>query len=98
MFWLLLFALSIVSCKASNLSDDAEKETNEAKYKVKSISDVDAFAMALKEEILNSKTSIIATGLTYYVSNSGNDNNSGKSPENAWATIDKINVCIRKFC
>ncbi len=90
-FWLILFALSIVSCKASDISDDTEKETNEAKYKVKSLSDVDAFAMALKEEILNSKTSIIATGLTYYVSNSGNDNNSGKSPENAWATIDKIN-------
>jgi hypothetical protein len=90
-FWLILFTISIVSCKASDISNEIEKETNEIKYKVKSLSDVDAYAMELKEKILNSKTSIKATGPTYYVSKNGNDNNSGMSPQNAWATIDKIN-------
>ena len=31
------------------------------------------------------------TPAKYYVSNSGNDSNDGKSPENAWATIDRVN-------
>jgi len=30
-------------------------------------------------------------GTTYYVSPSGNDDNSGTSPSEAWKTIDKVN-------
>lgn len=30
------------------------------------------------------------TGTAYYISNSGNDSNDGKSPENAWATLEKV--------
>ena len=31
-------------------------------------------------------------GTTYFVSNSGNNNNSGTSPNNAWQTIDRLNT------
>ncbi len=31
------------------------------------------------------------TGTKYYISNNGNDDNDGKSPETAWATLKKIN-------
>jgi hypothetical protein len=34
----------------------------------------------------------IVQGTTYYVSPSGNDNNSGTSPQDAWATVDKVNT------
>ncbi len=44
-----------------------------------------------KNEILNSKDELVITGTTYYVSNSGDDYNDGKSPETAWKTIDRLN-------
>jgi hypothetical protein len=54
-----------------------------------------------KESILVSKTSIVKgdsyvmgktfSGNAYYVSSSGNDANNGKTPETAWATLDKVN-------
>lgn len=40
-------------------------------------------ALALKEEIINSPTTVTWTGTAYYVSNSGNDNNDGLTPETA---------------
>lgn len=50
-----------------------------------------------KQAILTSKTNIVKsdtfiqgktyTGTAYYISNSGDDNSNGTSPENAWATI-----------
>lgn len=55
----------------------------------------------LREQILTSETAIeksdtlipgkTYTGTAYYVSNSGNDNNNGLTPETAWKTIDKVN-------
>lgn len=55
----------------------------------------------LREQILNSSSSIVKsdeqipgqtyTGTAYYVSNSGNDNNDGLTPETPWKTIDKVN-------
>ena len=32
------------------------------------------------------------TGQTYYVSNGGNDANTGTSPDQAWSTLDKVNA------
>ena len=59
-----------------------------------------AEAEARKSEILNSETKIVKsdtfvqgetyTGTAYYVSNDGNDEADGKSPETAWATIDRL--------
>ena len=56
---------------------------------------------ALREQILSSESSIVKsdelipgqtyTGTAYYVSNSGDDNNDGLTPETAWETIDKVN-------
>ncbi len=44
-----------------------------------------------RNTILNSESSVKITGTAYYVSNSGNDNNDGKTPKTAWATIAKVN-------
>ena len=44
-----------------------------------------------KEEILNTKDELVIKGTTYYVSNTGDDNADGKSPETAWKTIDRVN-------
>ena len=44
-----------------------------------------------KEEILNAKDELVIKGTTYYVSNSGDDNADGKTPETAWQTIDRVN-------
>lgn len=57
---------------------------------------------AQRDAILNSETEISKgdtfipgetyTGTAYYVSNSGNDSNSGTSPEQAWATLEKVDT------
>jgi len=59
-----------------------------------------AEAKAAKDAILNSPTTIVKgeelilgqtyTGNAYYVSNSGNDSNDGRSPETPWATLSKV--------
>ena len=36
------------------------------------------------------------SGTAYYVSNKGNDNNDGKTPATAWATLDKVNTAELK--
>ena len=54
---------------------------------------VDQIAAQYKESVLSAKpfdTSDI-DGMIYYVSNNGSDQNDGKSPETAWATLDKVN-------
>lgn len=54
-----------------------------------------------KQEILNSKTEIVKsdkfirgetyTGTAYYISNNGNDDNDGLSPETPWKTLNPLN-------
>ena len=46
---------------------------------------------ARRNEILKSSTNITYTGTAYYVSNRGSDENDGKTPATAWATVDKVN-------
>lgn len=48
------------------------------------------------ENIKNSTSNLEVTGTKYYVSNSGDDNNDGLSPETAWKTIDKVNMTVNK--
>ncbi len=55
------------------------------------VKETDALAEQRKTEILATPTSVEVTGTKYYVSNNGNDNNDGKSPETAWKTIAKVN-------
>jgi len=50
-----------------------------------------AKAEARKQEILDSMGGLECTGTAYYVSNSGSDRNSGRSPNAAWATLDRVN-------
>ena len=57
----------------------------------KKVAEIEALSAKRKAEILSTTDTITITGTKYYVSNSGNDDNDGKSPETAWATIDKVN-------
>ena len=58
---------------------------------INNLADVDRAAEALKEEILNAPSSYIVTGLTYYVSQQGSDQNDGLSPETPIKSLDKVN-------
>lgn len=51
---------------------------------------LDEMAEKLKKEILEAEDTIEIKGTTYFVSNEGNDENDGKSPETAWKTIEKV--------
>ena len=60
--------------------------------------DESAYLMALDTRVSSIRSSILtsepnlsgrSSSLTYYVSNSGNDSNNGKSPATAWATLSK---------
>ncbi len=56
------------------------------------LAEVDELAAKRKAEILATpSTEFDIKGTKYYVSNDGNDENDGKSPETAWSTIDKVN-------
>lgn len=51
---------------------------------------LDALAEKRKQEILHTKDALRIDGSTYYVSNAGDDENDGKSPEAAWKTLKKV--------
>ncbi|MBE6733337.1 MAG: hypothetical protein E7561_05000 [Ruminococcaceae bacterium] len=50
----------------------------------------DLVAERMINDIINSESTIRATGKTYYISNNGDDNADGLSPETAWATTQKL--------
>lgn len=52
---------------------------------------IDTLRTDLYNMIIYNQSSASYTGTAYYVSNSGNDNNDGLTPETAWATLDKVN-------
>ena len=43
-----------------------------------------------KQEIRSTKDVLQVAGTTYYVSNSGDDNNDGKTPQTSWKTLKKV--------
>ncbi|MBO7148733.1 MAG: S-layer homology domain-containing protein [Clostridia bacterium] len=47
-------------------------------------------ALALKEEIINSPTTVKWTGTAYYISSTGNDSADGLTPETAWKSLSKV--------
>lgn len=51
----------------------------------------DSRAVELREEILNTTDKLEVSGKCYYISDNGNDNNDGLTPETAWQTPDKLN-------
>ncbi|HWR19485.1 MAG TPA: right-handed parallel beta-helix repeat-containing protein [Clostridia bacterium] len=83
------FLYSEALCAALRLHDSGLSATD----RVQTDEDVAILHSAdeRREQILHSSTDVTVTGTSYYVSNSGNDSNDGKSPETPWATIDKVN-------
>ena len=55
------------------------------------LNELDKQAEELKKAILEAKDTIEIAGTTYYVSNSGSDENNGKTPETPWKTIERVN-------
>ena len=51
--------------------------------------DIIAAADTRRDAFYQNTTDIELAGMVYYISNSGNDNNDGLSPETAWATLDR---------
>lgn len=49
-----------------------------------------------KEKILMTKSNVVIKGTTYYVSNCGDDNNDGKTPETPWKTLQKVSEAYLK--
>ncbi len=52
--------------------------------------EIDARSERLKAEILSAKDELKIKGNTYYVSNAGDDENDGKTPETAWRTLKRV--------
>jgi len=96
----LLFATAILAVLlACSKGESAETQPTdpEKEEAVRTLSDVNAKADALKAEILNSASeTAITAGTVYYVSNGGNDTNSGKSAKTAWASLSKVSLADLK--
>ncbi|MBR5308973.1 MAG: hypothetical protein IKU43_09390 [Clostridia bacterium] len=64
-----------------------------SEIKTMSISEIQAKIEEISQkrisEIRNTPTEVQIKGTAYYVSNDGDDNNDGKSPEKAWKTIER---------
>jgi len=54
------------------------------------IAKMDALSEARKAEIRATRDALVVTGTTYFVSNDGDDEADGKSPETAWRTLAKV--------
>ena len=59
-------------------------------YNNKILDEYDSLFEERKQKILNSKSDFVIKGTTYYVSNCGDDNNDGRTPENPWKTLKKV--------
>ena len=55
---------------------------------------IEKLSAQLKEDIANAESDYDPTLPTFYVSNNGDDNADGMSPETAWKTLDKIKEAI----
>ena len=58
------------------------------------LEEIDAICEMRKAEIRHSADKTEIAGATYYVSNRGNDENDGKSPETAWQTLKKVSEAL----
>lgn len=71
----------LVGCNESQNADD-NSECNVA-------DEILIAAETRRDTFHQNTTDVESTGMVYYISNSGNDNNDGLSPETAWATLDR---------
>ena len=53
---------------------------------------IDELAEKRKQEILSAHDTLRVKGTAYYVSNNGNDENDGLTPETAWATLSRVSA------
>jgi len=58
--------------------------------------EIESLAEQRKKEILSAKDEISIHGTAYYVSNDGNDENDGLTPETAWQTLAKVSTADLK--
>lgn len=58
---------------------------------------IDTVAEKMKQDIINSPSEYDASLPTFYVSNSGNDENDGRTPETAWQTLKNVNDPEKTF-
>lgn len=82
------------------------KQTGERLFEEVSAYGEPAEVTQMRKKILNTQTTIVKgdtyipgktyTGKAYYVSNNGNDENDGLSPETAWATLERVNMSIAR--
>ena len=79
-------------CSLKKYSDapDLYDDTYNAAEAKKRIEEIDGLAQARRENILNSADNISISGTKYYVSNNGNDDNSGLSPTDAWKSVERV--------
>ncbi len=101
----LVFALGVMAGCSDAPASNTSIEDNASSTAVSAASDKEAAILAAAEErrnaILNSPTTIVKageyvmgesySGTAYYVSNTGDDNNNGLSPDSAWSTLNKVN-------
>ena len=100
----IIMVLSVlVGCQRS-ISDQTQEtpvpQTAAAVLSVEKDAELRADLQTRIDEILNSETEIVHsatyvpgetyTGTAYYISNNGNDDNDGLTPETAWQTISKL--------
>lgn len=77
---------------ADNLPMQDNMDFSDSESKV---NEINSLVNERKQSILtNDNGTVACVGTAYYVSNSGDDNNDGKSPETAWATLDRVNKHI----
>lgn len=74
----ILMTLSLLA--GCNAPQDAPNNAN---------NDIIAAANTRRDAFYQNTADVESTGMVYYISNSGNDNNDGLSPETAWATLDR---------
>lgn len=58
---------------------------------------IEKMSRELREKIRHAKPEIKVSGTIYYVSNDGDDNNDGLTPETAWKTIDRVNANFKLY-
>ena len=54
------------------------------------LKNADALSEAKKSAILEAEDKLDIKGRCFYVSNSGNDENDGRTPESAWKTLARV--------
>lgn len=94
LFVILVGSMSVFPEKAQAAGKKIEKENTSLEKKRKNARKaIVSSAKKQKRKILSSKSEwTVGEGKNvYYVSENGNDKNDGRTPETAWATLDKVN-------